>query len=77
MSNRKESDVARLLEQIDSEYSAAQQALSGFSQGSAQHAFITAKYNRISALQEQLDDLVGHDQAMAFTIDQLNKGEPS
>jgi len=71
---RNESDVQRLLSQIDIEYSSAQQGLHGLSQGSSQHAFITAKYNRIGELQEQLDNLVGHDQAMALTIDQLNKG---
>lgn len=71
--NRNESDVQRLLSQIDTEYTSAQQGLYGLAE-SARHAFITAKYNRIGELQEQLDDLVGHDQAMSLTIAQLNKG---
>jgi len=71
---RNESDVARLLSQIDIEYTSAQQGLHGLAQGSSQHAFITAKYNRIGELQEDLSTLVGHDQAMGLIINQINKG---
>lgn len=67
------SDVQRLLAEIDSQYQAAERGLHGLAQGTSQHAFITAKYNRIGELQGQLDNLVGHDQAMGLVIDRLNK----
>jgi hypothetical protein len=68
------SDVQRLLAEIDNEYTSAQQGLYGLAQGTARHAFISARYDRIGELQGQLDNLVGHEQAMHLVIDQLNKG---
>ncbi len=53
------SEVARLLQQIQQEYEAAQRGLTGVASGSAQHAFITARMERMSALHDQLHDLVG------------------
>ena len=58
-----ESEVARLLHQIDLEYQAAQQGLTGVSAGTAQHAFITAKMENIGVYREQLATYVGEVQA--------------
>ena len=66
------SDVARLLTQIDQEYTAAQQGLHGLAQ-CAQHAFINAKYDRIGELQGDLGKLVGPDRAARLVFEQLDK----
>lgn len=71
MSNK--SDVARLLEQVGNEYTSAQQALYGLSEGSARHQFISARYDRIGELQGDLGKLVGHDDAARLIVEQLDK----
>jgi hypothetical protein len=71
---RNQSDVARLLQQIDLEYQAASLALSGFALGTSMHEFITARMERIEDARDQLVDLVGdEDQANKLVIEQMNK----
>jgi len=52
------SEVARLRQQITLEYEAAQRGLTGFSQGTAQHQFITARMEQMEKLHEDLIVLV-------------------
>lgn len=58
-----ESEVARLLQQIDKEFEAAQRGLTGLAQGTASHAFITAKLKCVRSYQERLAMHVGTDEA--------------
>jgi hypothetical protein len=71
-SNKNQSEVARLLAQISSEYEAARQGLSGLAQGSSQHRFITKRMEHIADLHSQLRSLVG-DEAMALITRQLDE----
>lgn len=66
------SEVARLLAQINSEYEAARQGLSGLAQGVGQHRFITKRMEQIAELHTQLRNLVG-DEAMALITRQLEE----
>ena len=52
------SEVARLLNQIEVEYLAAQRGLTGFAE-SAKHKFITARMEHMGQLHEHLRVLVG------------------
>jgi hypothetical protein len=65
------SEVARLLSQIRDEYEAAQRGLKGFSYGTSQHEFITARMEHMGQLHTQLQMLVG-DVAIAMIADQLD-----
>ena len=58
-----QSDVARLLRQIDLEYEAVQRGLTGLALGTFRHAFINAKMERISECHAQLITLMGEDKA--------------
>ena len=57
------SEVARLLRDIQHEYEAAQQGLSGLAQGTARHQFITARMEQMHQAHEQLQALIGPDTA--------------
>ena len=57
------SEVARLLESIQRDYEAAEQGLSGLAQGTARHQFIDAKMQQVRQTHEQLQALVGPDEA--------------
>ncbi len=54
-----QSEVARLMHQIQMEHEAAQRALYGLAQGTAQHEFITARMENIGRCGEQLKHVVG------------------
>ncbi len=54
-----QSEVARLMLQIQTEYEAAQRGLSGLAQGTAEHEFITARIENIGRCGEQLKHVVG------------------
>jgi len=69
------SEVARLKEQIRREYDAAQQALSGLAQGTAQHSFITARMENVHSAHEQLAVLVGPEEAIAILAQTVWKPE--
>lgn len=64
------SEVARLLEQINAEYEAAERGLTGLASGISQHSFITKRMENISRLHKQLHTLLGDD-AMALITEQL------
>ena len=64
-----ESEVARLLHQIDLEYQATQRGLTGLAAGTAKHAFITARMENIGVYHEQLASYVGKVQATQLVSD--------
>jgi hypothetical protein len=58
-----QSEVRQLLQQIEDEYNAGKYGLSGLSQGTAQHQFITKRVENMQRCQEQLIALVGIEKA--------------
>jgi hypothetical protein len=71
--NRNESDVARLIQRIDSENQAARWALTAPSLGTARHRFITRRMERIGIAHQELMQIVGEDKAAQLLVDTLNK----
>ena len=65
------SEVAWQLEQIKQQYEAAQKGLSGLAQGTARHAFITAKMKRMGQIHQELQRLVGPEQAIQLVAETL------
>ena len=65
------SEVAWQLEQIKQQYEAAQRGLSGLAQGTARHAFIAAKMKRMGQIHEELQRLVGPEQAIRLVAETL------
>lgn len=55
-----QSEVRRLLQQIEQEYQSAQAALTGYAI-TAQHEFITARLENLSRAHNHLQQLVGAD----------------
>ena len=66
-----QSEVARLLQQIDLEYSAAKEALTGLACGAAQHDFITARMERLNSYHEELSSHVGVQEASRLLVEHL------
>lgn len=66
-----QSEIARLLQQIDLEYSAARNALVGLALGTAQHEFITARMERLTLCHEQLAEYVGSHEASRLLVERL------
>jgi hypothetical protein len=64
-----QSEVARLLAQIDAEYEAAQRAMSGLALGTAQHAIITKRMENMARHMEKLRASVGEEAAMQLIIE--------
>ncbi len=58
------SEVARLLRQIDLEFEAAKQAATGLAVGVASHRFIAARMTRVGVYQAQLSKQVGVEEAL-------------
>ncbi|MGH2495344.1 MAG: hypothetical protein ACRDIV_11630 [Ktedonobacteraceae bacterium] len=65
------SEVARVLEQIELEFQAAQRGLSGLAFGSAKHEFITSKMEQMGKLHEKLQTMVGEEQAVKLLAETL------
>lgn len=65
-----QSEVARLLDQIEATYTAARRGLVGFAE-SAKHQAITAKMEHMARIHEQLKTLVGEDEAAQLLIERL------
>jgi hypothetical protein len=63
------SEVAQLLQRINLEYESATRGLTGLSDGSAKHSFITARLEQIGVYHEQLVSLVGEVQATQLVIE--------
>ncbi len=53
MNEPQKSEVARLREQLATEYQAAKQGLSGLASGTAQHRFITHRMERMSLCHDE------------------------
>jgi len=70
-----QSEVARLMSQITAEYEAAQWALSGQAVGVSQHAFITARLERMEDARQELEQLVGPEESTRLFVERLEKGE--
>ena len=65
------SEIACLLEQIKQQQEAAERGLSGLAQGTARHKFISAKMERIGQIHEELQRLVGPEQATELVTETL------
>ena len=61
-----QSDVARILQQIEQEYQASKLGLEGLASGTARHDFISKKTENIGKHHDLLVDLVGSEQAIAL-----------
>jgi hypothetical protein len=61
-----QSEVTQLLRQIEQEYQAAQQGLTGLASGTARHDFITSKAENMSKCHEKLIEIIGPEQAIAL-----------
>ncbi len=58
-----QSEVARLREEIELQLEAMQRGLYGFASGTARHAFIRARMDRIDEYQHTLTDYIGEQDA--------------
>ncbi len=67
------SEVARVLEQIELEFQAAQRGLHGLAFGTAKHQFITSKMEQMGKLHEKLQTMVGEEQAVKLLAETLEK----
>jgi hypothetical protein len=70
-----QSEVRRLLEQINAEYQAAQWGLSGLAQGTAQHDFITARLENMENRRQELENLVGQEESTRLVVERMIKQE--
>jgi hypothetical protein len=61
-----ESEVARILTQIEQEYQASKRGLEGFASGTARHDFIQTRTENIGHCHERLSELLGTEQAIAL-----------
>ena len=61
-----QSEIAEIRQQIQAEYEAAQQGLSGLASGTTRHAYIQARTENIGKCHEKLVKLVGADQAISI-----------
>ena len=68
-----ESEVARILTQIEQEYQASKRGLEGFASGTARHDFISAKTQNIEKCHEQLVELVGPEKAITIIANTIWK----
>lgn len=66
-----QSEIAHLLQQIDLEYEAARAALNDLACGTAQHAFITARMERLNFYHEELSHHVGTHEAARLLVERL------
>ena len=68
-----ETDLRRLLRQIDEEYNAAYSGINAFSSGAARHAFINARMGNIDKCRIELTTLVGEEEALRLIDRELVK----
>lgn len=71
MSKEQGSDLAKLLRQFDDEYKAAQQGLEGLALGTALHEFITKRMEGMEAAREQIEELVGPEEAARLIVESM------
>jgi hypothetical protein len=71
---RNESEIGRLLREIDMNYQAASLGLSGLALGTSMHAFIAARMERIEGARQELAELLGdEEEAAKLVIEQMDK----
>lgn len=70
-----ESEVARLMREIDEAYQAAQWGLTGLASGRARHDFINVREEHIALCHQELTALVGPEQAIALVAAVYFEGE--
>jgi hypothetical protein len=68
-----QSEIANLRRQIEAEYTAGQQALSGLAYGTSQHQFITQRLENMERCRKELVVLVGADEASKIFIEALDR----
>ncbi len=68
-----ESEVAQLLHAIEREYEAARAGLSGLASGTARHAFITGKMERIDGYHRVLAGLLGEQEAIKRVVETIER----
>jgi hypothetical protein len=73
MENTSKSEVAWRLELIKQQYEAAQRGFSGLAQGSARHIFISARMQSIGRIHQELQRLVGPEQAIRLVAETLQE----
>jgi len=66
-------ELQRIISEIDDQYNAAWQALYGTSQGTAQHNFINARFDRMAELADELATHIGHEDAYLTLIKRMEK----
>lgn len=69
MQSQTKSEVARLKAEFELEYASAWAALHGPTQGNAQHKIITAKMERMSAIQDSLIAVMGEGRATRLVLE--------
>ncbi|MFL5706371.1 MAG: hypothetical protein ACJ8AG_26645 [Ktedonobacteraceae bacterium] len=69
-----ESELRRLLRQIDVEYEAAYSGMRAFASGTARHDFINAKMLNIDTCRIELTALVGEEEALRLMVQGNNEG---
>ena len=68
-----QSEIVRLRLQIELEYLAGHQALSGLAYGTSQHQFVTHKLENMERCRKELVTLVGAEEASKVFIDTLDQ----
>jgi hypothetical protein len=63
-----ESELRRLLRQIEEEYISAHNGLHAFANGTARHTFITARMENIDRCRIELTTLVGEEEAIRLMV---------
>jgi hypothetical protein len=71
--NPGKSEVARLLQQIEQEYQAAQYGLNGLAAGVSRHNFITARMENMGLCHKALTTIVGDEQATKMVAETLER----
>ena len=66
-----ESEMARILLQIEQEYEASKRGLEGLASGTARHDFIQAKTEAIANCHAHLTKLVGPEEAIALIAETI------
>ena len=70
-----QSEVARLMEQIDLECRASWWALKGLASGTAQHAVITARLRRMDRYHGKLAQMIGEEAATDYLCEAFEPQE--
>lgn len=71
-SQENQSEVARLRWQMNAENIAAERAMKSTAYGTAKHAFITARMERMGVLHAQLKSIVSDEEAAEILVQTMN-----